>query len=149
MSKRVEENMQWSRLYDRDKEPSLEQIGRYIDSPLWQKLNAHLQSAYNTQPKLAYSSCSMQPGWNVKYRKRGRSLCTLYPMKGYFIALVVIGVREEAEAELALLSYSQYVQQLFRNTVASGASRWLMIRVTEPIICTDVMDLIRIRAQQT
>jgi AraC family transcriptional regulator len=27
-------------------------------------------------------------GWNVKYRKGGRALCSLYPKQGYFLALV-------------------------------------------------------------
>jgi len=138
--------MEWSKLFDRNKEPSFEEIDQFIGSPLWQKLNDHLQSEYHIKPKLFFSSCSMQPGWNVKYRKSGRSLCTLYPMDGYFIALVVIGAGEETEAGLALQSYSQYMQHLIMNTAASGGNRWLMIHVTEPSICDDVIDLIRIRA---
>lgn len=31
----------------------------------------------------------------MKYRKSGRSLCTLYPMDGHFVALVVIGEHEK------------------------------------------------------
>jgi hypothetical protein len=38
----------------------------------------------------------------VKYQNSGKSLCTLYPMEGYFIALVVIGAKEEEEVEMAL-----------------------------------------------
>ncbi|WP_423245054.1 DUF3788 family protein [Heliorestis acidaminivorans] len=26
---------------------------------------------------MTYSKCSAQPGWNVKYKKSGKSLCTL------------------------------------------------------------------------
>jgi hypothetical protein len=44
------------------------------------------------KPKLSYSGCSMDggawKGWNVKYKKSGKVLCSLYPKQGYFLALV-------------------------------------------------------------
>jgi len=89
----------------------------------------------------------MQPGWNVKYQKSGGSLCTLYPMKGYFIALVVIGNKESFEAELTLPLLSSYTQSLYQNTAFSPGGRWLMIEVTEPAILDDVIRLVRIRAK--
>jgi hypothetical protein len=27
-------------------------------------------------------------GWNIKYQKSGKSICTIYPQQGYFLALV-------------------------------------------------------------
>ena len=42
--------------------------------------------------KIAYSNCAMDNnvwrGWNIKYQKSGKSLCTIYPQQGYFLALV-------------------------------------------------------------
>lgn len=83
--------MEWSKLYSKCDAPALEDVGQFVNNELWDKLNFFLQNTYRVQPKLSYSQCSMQPGWNVKYQKSGRSLCTLYPMEGFFIALVVIG----------------------------------------------------------
>jgi hypothetical protein len=139
--------MEWSSLYTQSDLPTFADIGEYVGSELWETLNSFLQSTYHIQPKLFYSRCSMQSGWNIKYRKSGKSLCTLYPMEGFFIALVVIGGKESRKAELMLPSYSEYTQNLYQNTAFSAGGRWLMINVTEPAILNDVISLVQIRAR--
>lgn len=139
--------MEWNTLYEQNNPPTLDNVGEYVGSELWENLNSFLQGTYQIQPKFSYSRCSMQPGWNVKYQKRGKSLCTLYPMKGFFIALVVIGNKESFEAELMLPSFSKYTQSLYQNTAFSAGGRWLMINVTEPKILKDVISLVQIRAK--
>ncbi|AOT71933.1 DUF3788 domain-containing protein [Geosporobacter ferrireducens] len=139
--------MEWNILYDPNSPPTLDDISKYVGSELWGNLNAFLEGGYKIQPKFSYSRCSMQPGWNVKYKKSGKSLCTLYPMEGFFIALVVIGNKESFEAELMLPSFSKYTQSLYHNTAFSAGGRWLMINVTEPAILEDVISLVQIRAK--
>jgi hypothetical protein len=86
-------------------------------------------------------------GWNVKYKKSGKSLCTLYPMDGYFIALIVIGNKEVAETELFLPLCSKYVQELYKKTTFSCGGRWLMVNITDKDILEDVKNLIKIRVK--
>jgi len=76
--------MEWAGLYGADRQPSEAQIAEYIANPLWENLNGFLRESYGVQPSYDYSTCSGQPGWNVKYKKGGRALCTLYPMPGFF-----------------------------------------------------------------
>ena len=66
-------------------------------------------------------------------------------MDGYFIALVVIGAKEESEAELTMPLCDRYTQELFSNTVFSAGGRWLMVGVTNAAILEDVKHLIQIR----
>lgn len=139
--------MEWSKLFGECNPPTLENIEEFVSNDLWEKLNLFLQGTYHVQPKLSYSKCSMQPGWNVKYQKRGKSLCTLYPMEGFFIVLVVISSKETNETELILPSLSNYTQNLYKTTAASAASRWLMINVTKSGILEDVLSLVQIRAK--
>ena len=79
----------WSQL-DPSAAPDLETCEAYVDNPFWGELRTYLERAYDTAPVWEYSRC-VPTGWNIKYRKGGRGLCTLYPMRGYFTALVVIG----------------------------------------------------------
>lgn len=137
--------MEWSSLYGAGAQPTKEQIDEYIANPLWVELAAFLQQSYGVQPQYSYSGCSGQPGWNIKYKKSGRSICTLYPMQGFFIALVVIGAKEQPETELSLPTYSQYLQSLYAATPFSAGGRWLMIQVTNPEILNDVKQLVQIR----
>lgn len=137
--------MDWIRLYGSDKQPTELEISEYINNPLWADLNSFLQVNYEVNPSYSYSSCSGQPGWNIKYQKAGRSLCTLYPMENYFIALVVIGNKEQTEAELILTNCSKYTQELYNNSASSAIGKWLMINVTDKTILNDVKGLIQTR----
>ena len=118
--------MDWNMLYSNVTPPTWEQVTEYICSPLWADFNERIQSAYQIKPCMEHSRCSMQAGWNIKYKKSGKSLCTLYPMEGYFIALVIIGSHELAEAELLMPLCSDYVQTVFR--VCSHKQRYAIIR---------------------
>jgi len=135
----------WHELYSGETTPTFGQVEDYIKSPLWQKLNNHLQQAYGIEPKMEYSRCSMQKGWNIKYKKSGKSLCTLYPMPGYFIALVVIGAKEMQEAEFLILSCSDYVQAVFASTQSGQGQKWLMLDVKNESTFEDVLKLIALR----
>lgn len=137
--------MEWSELYNRFHQPAKENFSEYVNDDLWQELNSYLKETYHTLPQIGYSGCSMQKGWNVKYRKIGRSLCTLYPMQGYFITLVVIGEREMNEAELLMPLCSEYTQKLFRQTVSGYGGKWMMIEVIKPDVLNDVKKMIELR----
>lgn len=137
--------MDWNMLCSNVTPPTWEQVTEYIDSPLWADFNECIQSAYQIKPCMEHSRCSMQAGWNIKYKKSGRSLCTLYPMKGYFIALVVIGSHELAEAELLMPLCSEYVQTVFNSTKSGNGQKWLMLDVRDGETAEDVFSLINLR----
>lgn len=125
--------------------PSVTTISVYVNNPLFDELCRHLETEHQSKSVVEFSRCSMQYGWNVKYKKAGRSLCTLYPMEGYFIALIVIGERELPETELILSSFTKYFQQLFYETKTGMGQKWLMINVTEDAVLEDVKQCIAIR----
>ena len=140
--------MSWNEQFPKEREPSLAGIADYIGNPLWGNLCAHLESAYNVRPRIEHSVCSGAPGWNVKYKKGGRSLCTLYPGEGFFTALVCIGQKEQGEAELLLPSLSPKLRELYQNANPLNGTRWLMIDVTDETILENVKLLIGIRAKK-
>ena len=137
--------MDWNLLYSNVTPPTWEQVTEYIGSPLWAEFNERIQSAYQIKPCMEYSRCSMQAGWNIKYKKGGKSLCTLYPMQGYFIVLVVVGSRELTEAEFLMPQCSDYVQTVFKNTKTGNGQKWLMLDVRDRGIMDDVFRLINLR----
>lgn len=137
--------MDWASLYTADKQPSPADMAKYIASPLWEDLNVFLQERYEVSPVYSYSACSGQPGWNVKYQKAGRALCTLYPMPGFYVALVVIGSKEDAEASLVIPTCDETVQALYNHTPAIMGGRWLMIPVVSDKVLSDVKRLIQLR----
>ena len=137
--------MDWKEQFPATKQPTEQQIAEFIDNQLWGKLNHYLQQAYEVKPKYSHSRCSMQAGWNVKYHKAGKSLCTLYPMAGYFIMLVVVGKAEMAEAEEMMPLLSTYTQQVFQQTKAGQGQKWLMMEIKEQEILEDALKLVTLR----
>lgn len=136
-----------STLWPQNRKPSPDDIAEFVDNPLWKALCSWLESGYRTVPRIEYSRCGMAPGWNVKYKKGGRALCTLYPAAGSFTCLVCIGQRE-AMAGQRRCCPSALLRCGSCTTRASplNGSRWLMIPVTDEAVLTDVKELIGIRA---
>lgn len=137
----------WGALYDGSDQPDWIDINAFIANPLWQEINDYLQGAYQVTPELAYSNCPAQPGWNVKYKKSGRALTTLYPLPGCFIALVVVGSKEEPALEPLLPSLHPQIRTLYQNSRSMAMGRWLMIKVDSQEIAEDVKRLIAIRVK--
>jgi len=82
-------------VFTKETQPTETEIKEFIGaeiSTLFTDLDNHLREQYKIKPKLAYSSCAMDNniwrGWNIKYQKSGKSLCTIYPQQGYFLVLI-------------------------------------------------------------
>lgn len=141
--------MKWNELFNIDQIPSIEDIRVYIGEAKrnWDDLTSFIEETYKGKLQLDYSKDSLQPGWNVKYKKSRKALCTLYPMEGYFIALVVVGPKEEDEVRLGMEAgiFTPYVKELYDKTVQSAMGRWLMIEVRDKAVLNDIRHLLRIR----
>ena len=139
--------VEWHLLFPSDREPSLKDIGAYIANPLWGSFAEFVDRAYGVAPRIGHSRCGGAPGWNVKYKARGKALCTVYPREGYFICMVSVGSKEKPEAEALLPACDPYVRDLYERSTEGSFGRWLMIDVTSEDILQDAQALIRLRAQ--
>jgi len=141
--------VQWNDLFDRDHEPTDDQVKEFVSTPLFGELDGYLRETFKVKPKLAYSGCGMDggawKGWNIKYQKSGKSLCTVYPKQGYLQLLVTIGARGVNEAELLMPMCTDYIQNLFAQSDFHG-SKYLSIELRNESVLHDVKRLIEIRA---
>ena len=111
----------------------------------WRSLTAHIESAYTSAPLIAYSVCAGQPGWNVKYKKGSKALCTLYPEPDSFIALVVMGQADLVKLDAVRPAYKSYVLELTDGARLFNNTKWLMIRVSDDAVLDDVQKLLRLK----
>jgi len=142
----------WSERFDSEHKPLDSQIKEFTATSLWDDLTDYLQQNCSIKPKLSYSNCLMQEGawkgWNVKYKKSGKSLCTLYPKQGYFVALIPIGTREIDEAEALMPLCTEYTQNLFKQTASGHSGKSLAVEVKSEDILRDAQNLIALRLLQ-
>lgn len=139
--------MSWHTLFTQENKPDLLQTSTYVNCPLWNELCEYIEKTYNVIPSIEYSRCSMETGWNVKYKKSGRSLCTLYPKENHYTCMVSIGTKEVVETEFLLQSFDTHLQEIYKNTKPFNGSRWLMIDVTSKEILENIKTLINIRVK--
>ena len=111
-------------IFTKENQPSEAEIKEFVGteiSALFIDLDNHLRERYKINPELTYSSCAMDNniwrGWNIKYKKSGKSLCTIYPQQGYFLVLIPgkhFEVRNEdtvGEVKLAVKERKEEVTQ--------------------------------------
>jgi AraC family transcriptional regulator len=144
--------VQWSELYGKDKEPTDEQIQEFVVTPLWRELAEYLQRTYNVKPKIEYSGCTMDKGawkgWNVKYKKSGKSLCTLYPKQGYFLSLITVSEKDAVEADLVIPLCCDYVKDMYNSTqFGKNYGKMLGLEVTSAEILHDMKELMALRVK--
>ena len=137
----------WTQLFPMDRQPAEEEIDRYADNPLWPELRQYLKDAYGAEPRMDYSRCGLEPGWNVKFKKGSKALATVYLRPGYVTAMVSVAPKDEDAAEGVLLTCTEYTRTLYRNTASSKMGRWLMIDLTSPEVLEDLKALLALRVK--
>lgn len=143
----MSDTMKWAQLFPMDRRPAEEEIDRYADNPLWPEFRQYLKDTYGAEPRVEYSRCGLEPGWNVKFKKGGKALATVYFRPGYVTAMVSIAPKDEPAAEGVLLTCTESTKALYRNTVSSKMGRWLMIDLTSPEVLEDVKALLALRVK--
>lgn len=126
--------------------PAPEEIAEYVNNPVFAQFCMDIKTKYNCREKIEFSSCSWEPGWNVKFKKSGKSLCTIYPREGFFTVLVVIGRKEKDMVEALLSEYTPKVRDIYQQTKTGNGQKWLMIELEDrDEVYDDVLRLIDIR----
>jgi hypothetical protein len=114
-------------------------IGQPI-SDAWTDLRQFLVDTYAIAP--IYNSGGKKYGWNLQHRIGGRPLCEMYPERGSFTALVVLGKVELEQALARLESFGAIVRRALVESPRFHDGCWMYIRVADPTTCLqDVQDI--------
>lgn len=133
---------------DYSTEPDVQKFGEYINNPLWSIFVNYMKEKYNVNPVFEFSKCSWEYGWNAKFKKSGKTLCTVYPKENYFTIMIVIGKNEKENFEKIFSSLTKQIQNIYVNTEEGNGQRWLMIDVEDDDNrFEDVKQIIEIRTK--
>ena len=111
--------------------PILEEIGEYIRNPLFHEFCLELGETFQCREKIEFSSCSWERGWNIKFKKAGKTLCTIYPRELYFTVIVVVGSREREAVETILPECAPALRELYHRTREGSGQRWLAVDIED------------------
>ena len=135
--------MDYERMLDKAHRPTeaeiLETIG---DAAAWLDLRQYIEACYGDwTPELKFFA--KRYGWTVRYRKSGKTLCSLFPENGAFSTLIVLG-KKEAEKALAMGDeLGPDARAVLEGTEQLHDGRWLWIRVRNTDDAEDVKLLLR------
>ncbi len=138
-------------ILDKMNKPTEEMILSYFDDDTQRRyihLIDYIKTNFQAKPDIAYSICSGKPGWNIKYKKGGKAVFTLYPENDCFTVLIVLNNEKMNLFDILENEFSVYMNQLYEKTTIFNGTKWLMIRVTSNEILQDVKNLISMKMQK-
>jgi hypothetical protein len=138
--------MSFERMLDKEHPPTGRDIADYLGrdaAEAWDDVTAFLTENYDFTPETVFGG--RKYGWGVRYRRSGKSLCTLHPEKGAFTVLIVLGGKETEQALEALTDFSPGVAATISGAKQYHDGRWLWLRVLEKNDTADIKRLLQIK----
>ena len=135
--------MSYERIIAQNNQPDDKEILKTIGNTThWLELRQYLESSYDFAPELVNYG---KHGWTIRYRKSGKTLCSLFPEKGAFTVLIVLG-KKEAEKALSMMNeFNAAVRRLLDDTNQLHDGRWLWIRVLKQSDIRSIKELLTLK----
>ncbi|MBL8162679.1 MAG: DUF3788 domain-containing protein [Anaerolineae bacterium] len=108
---------------------------------LWERLTHFITQNYDMPGEWSFGG--KKYGWNLWYRRSGKTLASLYPQQGFFIVQIVLGKAEVEQA--SHVRFGNTVQTVFEETPQLHDGRWLFIKVTTEEDIQDIEQLLIVK----
>lgn len=85
--------------------------------------------------------------WKIeyKYRRGGRTLCTIYAKEDAANFLITYGKAEREKFEEIKASVSQHLQDIYESTEILHDGKWLWIPLDDKINIEDIIEMLKIK----
>ena len=134
------------RMIDKTHKPTEGEMESFIEEQArepWLEIRRFIEDGYDLTPETIFYGTKY--GWTVRYRKSGKTLCSLFPEKGGFTVLIVLGKKESEKALSMRDELSSKIQKIFGDTEQLRDGRWLWIRLLTTKDTDDIKKLLRIK----
>jgi hypothetical protein len=127
----------------KEHKPSTREIAEALGAKylLWQEQSRFMADSYQMSDDLSFGGKNY--GWNVWYRKSGKSLTSLYPHRNLVVAQIVRGQDQVTQA--LNLPLGPKVGQTLREAPQSHDSRWPFIKITSKRDVRDAEQLVLLK----
>lgn len=134
------------RMTDKTSKPTEQTIMSFIGEPArkaWLDVRQFIEDYYGLVPETVFYGAKY--GWTIRYRKSGKTLCSLFPEKGGFTVLVVLGKKESEKALSMQDELSSKIRNFLQDTEQLHDGRWLWLRILTTSDANDVKKLLQIK----
>lgn len=110
---------------------------------VWQKLCAAIDEKYDMDR--IWNSGGKVWTYEYKYRRGGKTLCSLYARENRMGFMVILGKDERAKFEAARDNYSELVQKIYDETKTFHDGKWLMFEPIDTSLFGDFVQILAIK----
>ncbi|MEK4061939.1 MULTISPECIES: DUF3788 domain-containing protein [Paenibacillus] len=138
--------MNSQRLCDKEVVPTEEQIYTFLGAEAkqaWIELSRFAEQNYDHQPELNFGGKNY--GWNVRYRRSGKTLFAMFPEKEGFTVLLVLGKKEIEAYTARMEEFGAYFKSVYEAAAQFHDGRWLWIKVHSIDELKDIEQMILIK----
>ena len=126
--------------------PNAEQMTALVGKPLyevWNKLCNLIDEKYDMD-------CLWNKGgkawtYEYKYRRGGKTLCTLYAKENCVGFMIILGKEERLKFEEDRKSYGKEVQKIYDETQTYHDGKWILFEPVDTSLFDDFIRLLRIK----
>ena len=134
------------RMTDKTRMPTEEEIESFIGErakEAWSQIRRFIEDHYDVTRETVFYGAKY--GWTIRYRKSGKTLCSLFPENGGFTVLIVLGKKESEKALSIRDELSSKIRKLLGETEQLHDGRWLWIRLLTASDTDDIKKLLQIK----
>lgn len=110
---------------------------------VWQKLCAAIEEKYDMDR--IWNSGGKAWTYEYKYRRGGKTLCSLYARENCMGFMIILGKDERAKFEAARNNYSELVQKTYDETKTYHDGKWLMFEPIDTSLFGDFVQILAIK----
>ena len=125
-----------------DRPALLELTGERLTA-VWQELCAAIEAEYDTDRLWGKGFGCWT--YEYKYRRGGKTLCTLYAKENTVCLLVTLGKAEREKFEARRESFSGRIQEIYDNTQTYHDGKWLWIELQDSSLNGELLELLHIK----
>lgn len=110
---------------------------------VWTKLCAAIDGQYDMER--LWDKGGKAWTYEYKYRRGGKTLCTLYARENCVGFMVIFGKNEREKFEASRERYSEQIQMIYDAAKTYHDGKWVMFQPVDTILLDDFMKLLAIK----
>ncbi len=135
--------------YDARMTPTKMQLIEYTGAAkaLLTEFCAHVEGSYKVKESIDYSKCTAIPGWNIKYKLKGKSFCVIYPYEDYFSIMVTLAPKDLEKYQIVKTEFGELTQRIIAEAKPFNNTKWIITEVREQGALRDALKLAALKGE--